>query len=237
MFGIAILFLITTAIAKHRHKTKDDLDSEETFFDNVYVTIHSIMDNLFESIGITTNFSKAFNTQLLLTMHYDLSNIADNNLDVFSEIKNLTKVDIRNKTIKVVQLDPAVAEVLNENNYDAYGAFKETSKHKKKTKDEEEPTNLTDVLDLANSTEFTEFLGSFVTKIKNLTQHKIKKSLKHARIAVTSKKNLKVWGRSPIFNFNLKRLGLSERTVARSLANIAYEYIVVFSSFDVSPIL
>ncbi|XP_022818431.1 uncharacterized protein LOC111350941 [Spodoptera litura] len=193
MVGKAILFLITMAIAKHHHKIKDDLDAEENFFDNVYLTIHTIMDNLFESIGITNNFSKAFNTQLLLTMHYDLSNIVDKNLDIFNDIKNLVKVDNKNQTIKVVQLDPTVEEVLNEDNYDAYGAFREISKHMRKLKNGERAMNLTDNSEYADSTEFTEFVASFLTTINNLTLHKYKKPSKPTPVTVPSKKNLKVW--------------------------------------------
>ncbi|KAH9645461.1 hypothetical protein HF086_010185 [Spodoptera exigua] len=208
MFGKVIVFLITMAIAKHHHQRNDDLNSVDPFFNNVYVTIHSIMDNLFESISVTTNFTKAFNTKLLLTMHYHLSNIADQNLNVFNEIQNLIKQD-SNEAAKLVSLDTTVKDVLNENNYDAYGAFKEASKRKKKSNDEEQAMDLIDLPEFDKSAEYKEIIFRILTNINNHTlRNFFKKSSKH-RIAVPSRKNLKVWEgprSTELESFNTRRL-------------------------------
>lgn len=197
-----ILCLITTTMAKHHHT-----DPNDNFYGNVYVAIHSVVDDLFESIGLGGNFKNKSSTNLLLTMHYDLSNIAEKTFETFNEIKKIVK-DISNKSYFIhsfnefeeesIKLDTMVKQILNKNNFDVYGIIKGTQ-HKRATNKtnvtyksiEEEDSNPT----FEDSKEFTEFVIKFLAKVNNLTIQDFKISSKHGRITVPSKNNLKVWGK------------------------------------------
>ncbi|XP_063897697.1 uncharacterized protein LOC110374945 [Helicoverpa armigera] len=173
------VLLLTTIIAKHHHSNKNVLDQRENFFGNVYITTHTIMDNLFESIGLSRNFSKESSTRLLLTMHYDLSNIMDKNFDTFDEIKNTVRVGIiKNYTEDKIKLDYVVTQVLNENDYNVYKKLKGTHNHTKGVRNKKKR-------------KIPEF--EFLAKNNNFTVQNFNKSAKFVRNTVAPHKNLKVW--------------------------------------------
>lgn len=210
MVAAVFIFLITAAMAKHHHSK----DPNDNFFGTVNEAIHTVINDLLESINLDTSFVNKTNTKLLLTMHNDLSNIADRSFKIFEEIQKIVKDDINNQTDfnyinmeteeDAIKLDTIVRQILNKRNLDVYRAVKGTlrysnkrvkDKEKDKTQDTKEKTKVKIKPDFEDSIEFTEFVIKFLTKVNNLTLNDFKRSSKRDRFLVPSEKNLKVWGK------------------------------------------
>lgn len=86
-----VMFVILTIEDIQLARGKGIPELEDNLFRKNNIKLQTVMNKLFTSFGIKTNFSTNKKIKVLLTMHDNLMNISDNNFKVNKDIGNISK--------------------------------------------------------------------------------------------------------------------------------------------------
>lgn len=200
---ITILCTISAVLAKHHHHhhhhhrshhhlhLSDVLNTKQNFFIKTNGDIQNIMNTIFEDLEIPKEFVEQRKIKLLLTMHYDLNNIAEKNFETYDILRNITTVTVDNKAVNKIRLDEMVRKILSELQFYVHDEIEDKKQNSIQT------THATKrpLPGFNDSKEFKDFIRGFLGKVKSLTVEDLFKKKGSSQVPVSARRNLKVWSK------------------------------------------
>lgn len=180
-----IVFLIPVVVARHNHRIilESILKSKDNLYSKVDNDVQNIMNKLFEELNLESTFPARTRIKLLLTMHYDLNNMAEKNYDVYEKLTEAARPDTSIKGSKGLALFKLIEKTLEDKPDDVSVKLKENIISQEPTIRENTlvqqaattaATSLEDISQsdpvFADSKEFVKFIKDFIKKIDKLNE-------------------------------------------------------------------
>ncbi|KAJ8710928.1 hypothetical protein PYW08_009443 [Mythimna loreyi] len=185
-----LVFLIPAVVARHSHRTvlESILKSKDNLYTKVDNDVQNVMNSLFDNLDLAPTFLAKSRIKSLLTMHYDLNNMAEKNFDIFENMTEAARPDTGNETSKGLALFKLIRKTLDDEFLNM--SLKENKKLQKSTiKDTiEKAANTSSETDIslenispsdtvfADSKEFKKFIKDFIKKVDKLNETDFSKS-------------------------------------------------------------
>lgn len=192
------VFLIPLVVARHHHRTllETILKSKGNFYTKVNEDVQNVINNIFDSLSLEPSFPTRARIKTLLTMHYDLNKISEENFDVYSSMINETKIDNEKKASNKIELYELIEEIFNVKPFNLSETtldINQTLMQTLKEVVEEEESNETDA-DFQDSNELMQFIQDFAGKVDNISANDFRNRLPPDSSPDNfSEPNLEIW--------------------------------------------